>query len=105
MIRTHIRIAHIASIHTRSPVDSRQCDLSIKQYAFSESDAQRPDSSRYLNRNDQPINLVVNIGDLDQSCLTIHPMRCDHCHCILIHSDLIFSKAWLLQAPGEAKPC
>ena len=32
MIRTHIRIAHIASIRrpTGSPVDSRQCDWGIK---------------------------------------------------------------------------
>ena len=29
MIRTHIRIAHIASIRTGSPVDSRQCDWGI----------------------------------------------------------------------------
>ena len=30
MIRTHIRIAHIASIRTESPVDSRQCDWGIR---------------------------------------------------------------------------
>ena len=30
MIRTHIRIAHIASIRTGSPVDLRQCDWGIK---------------------------------------------------------------------------
>ena len=29
MIRTHIRFAHIASIRTGSPVDSRQCDWGI----------------------------------------------------------------------------
>ena len=31
MIRTHIRIAHIASIRTGSPVDSRQCDWGIRE--------------------------------------------------------------------------
>ena len=31
MIRTHIRIAHIASILTESPVDSRQCDWGINE--------------------------------------------------------------------------
>ena len=30
MIRTHIRIAHIASIRTGSPVDSWQCDWGIR---------------------------------------------------------------------------
>ena len=29
MIRTHIRIAHVANIRTGSPVDSRQCDCGI----------------------------------------------------------------------------
>ena len=32
MIRTHIRIAHIASIRTGSPVDSRQCDWGIRNF-------------------------------------------------------------------------
>ena len=31
MIRTHIRIAHIATIRTGSPVDSRQCDWGISK--------------------------------------------------------------------------
>ena len=31
MIRTHIRIAHLASIRTGSPVDSRQCDWGITE--------------------------------------------------------------------------
>ena len=34
MIRTHIRIAHIASIRTGSPVDSRQCDWGIRHAMF-----------------------------------------------------------------------
>ena len=31
MIRTHIRIAHITSIRSGSPVDSRQCDWGISK--------------------------------------------------------------------------
>ena len=37
MIRTHIRIAHIASIRTGSPVDSRQCDWGIIAYILFEA--------------------------------------------------------------------